>query len=152
MPNTYITNPLTRCPVCIGGNTFNRLVMESHDFIGGRLVLKQNVNLPLEPPQYLNTVTERMVRHGTRTYFQLFEAGYDLIDDYYLVAFGEFELNDLIYEFATRWTRWLTFYEIDTLRTDINYAAESRKIADRALAELLDNEKNLRPQTLEAHA
>jgi hypothetical protein len=62
------------------------------------------VNLPPEPPQYLNTITGCMVRHGTRIYFQLFEAGYDLIDDYYLVAPGEFKLNDLIYEFATRWT------------------------------------------------
>jgi hypothetical protein len=105
MPNIYTTNPLTGRPVRISGNTFNRLVMESHDFIGRRLILRQNVNLPPEPPQYLNTVTGRMVRHGTRTYFQLFEAGYDLIDDYYLVAPGEFELNDLIHEFATRWTR-----------------------------------------------
>jgi hypothetical protein len=152
MPNTYTINPLTERLIHIGGNTFNRLVMESHDFISGRLVLKQNVNLPPEPPQYLNTVTGRMVRHGTRTYFQLFEAEYDLIDDYYLVAPEELELNDLIYEFATRWTRRLNFHEINSLRTDINYAAETREIADRTLAELLDNERNPRPQTLEAHA
>jgi hypothetical protein len=61
MPNTYTTNPLTGRPVRIGGNTFNRLVMESHNFISGRLVLRQNVNLPPELPQYLNTVTGRMV-------------------------------------------------------------------------------------------
>jgi hypothetical protein len=152
MPSTYTTNPLTGRAIRIGGNTFNRLVMESHDFINGGLVLRQNVNLPPEPPQYLNTITGRMVRHGTRTYFQLFEAGYDLVEDYYLVAPGEPELNDLIYELATRWTRRLTFHEIDSLRTDINYSADLRDTADRVLAELLENEGTPRPQTLEAHA
>jgi hypothetical protein len=40
MSNTYTINPLTGRLVRIGGNTFNQLVIESHDFIDGRLVLR----------------------------------------------------------------------------------------------------------------
>ncbi|CAB4421999.1 unnamed protein product [Rhizophagus irregularis] len=61
MPNTYITNPITGCAIIIGGDTFNRIVMESHDYIDGRLVRRQTAPPPQEQPVYLNTDTGRYV-------------------------------------------------------------------------------------------
>ena len=85
MPNTYINNSLTGRQIRVVGNVFNRLIVESHDFIDGRLVLRQDMSPPQDPPQYLNVNTGRMVRHGTRTYFGLIEDDYEIIDDYYLI-------------------------------------------------------------------
>lgn len=85
MPNNYTRNPLTGRVIRIGGNTFNQLVMDAYDFIGGRLVRRQNAPPPLEVPRYFNIDTGRMVRYGTRTYFSLINAGYEFVEDYYLV-------------------------------------------------------------------
>ncbi|CAB4445047.1 unnamed protein product [Rhizophagus irregularis] len=96
MPNTYITNPITGCAIIIGGDTFNRIVMESHDYIDGRLVRRQTAPPPQEQPVYLNTDTGRYVRRGTRTYYRLIESDYEVVEDHYLVHSEEEELIEAI--------------------------------------------------------
>jgi hypothetical protein len=76
MSYPYIANPITGRPIIIGGDTFNRIVMESHDYIDGRLVRRQTAPPPEEQPVYLNTDTGRYVRRGTRTYHRLIESDY----------------------------------------------------------------------------
>jgi hypothetical protein len=84
--NSYTTNPLTGRTIRVGGPTFNQIVMEAYDYIDGRLVRRAPAPLPpAERDSYLNVETGRMVQWGTRTYFSLIQAGYELIEDYYLV-------------------------------------------------------------------
>lgn len=116
---------MTGRSIIIGGVTFNRIVMESHDYINGRLVRRQTAPPPpQEDPVYLNTVTGRYVRHGTRTYFALTASDFDIVEDYYLVPFEEEELIEAIIwetshndELRTSGRR-LTFNEIQDIRTD----------------------------------
>ncbi|CAB4410462.1 unnamed protein product [Rhizophagus irregularis] len=127
MPNTYITNPITGCAIIIGGDTFNRIVMESHDYIDGRLVRRQTAPPPQEQPVYLNTDTGRYVRRGTRTYHRLIESNYEVVEDYYLVHSEEEELiEEIINETRYRRSneenldgRRLTFNEIQEIRAAI---------------------------------
>ncbi|CAB4431097.1 unnamed protein product [Rhizophagus irregularis] len=130
MPNTYITNPITGCAIIIGGDTFNRIVMESHDYIDGRLVRRQTAPPPQEQPVYLNTDTGRYVRHGTRTYHKLIESDYEVVEDYYLVHSEEEDQRRLIEAIIneTRYRRSneenldgqrLTFNDIQELRASI---------------------------------
>jgi hypothetical protein len=82
----YTTNPLTGRTIRVGGQTFNQLVMESFDYLDGRLVRRANAPPLREREIYLNIDTGREVQFGTRTYFHLIQnAGYEIIEDYYLV-------------------------------------------------------------------
>jgi hypothetical protein len=82
----YTTNPLTGRTIRVGGQTFNQLVMESFDYLDGRLVRRANAPPLREREIYLNIDTGREVQFGTRTYFDLIRnAGYEIIEDYYLV-------------------------------------------------------------------
>ena len=84
--NRYTTNPLTGRTIRVGGPTFNQLVMEAYDYIDGRLVRRAIAPLPsAKQDSYLNVETGRMVQWGTRTYFSLIQAGYEIIEDYYLI-------------------------------------------------------------------
>ena len=96
MSYNYITNPITGRPIRIGGDTYNRIVMESHDYIDGRLVRRQTAPPPQEQPVYLNTDTGRYVRRGTRTYHRLIESDYEVVEDYYLVHSEEEGLIEAI--------------------------------------------------------
>ncbi|CAB4402174.1 unnamed protein product [Rhizophagus irregularis] len=97
MLNTYITNPITGCAIIIGGDTFNRIVMESHDYIDGRLVRRQTAPPPQEQP---------------------------VVEDHYLVHSEEKELIEAIIN-ETRYNeenldgRRLTFNDIQELRASI---------------------------------
>ena len=86
--NRYTTNPLTGWTIRVDGPTFNQLVMEAYDYIDGRLVRRATAPPPVawEQRSYLNIDTGRMVQWGTRTYFSLIQAGYEIIEDYYLVS------------------------------------------------------------------
>jgi hypothetical protein len=94
--------------------------MESYDFIDGRLVLRQGVSPLPEAPQYLNVRTGRMVRYGTRTYFQLIEAEYEIVEDYYIINPEESDLIDAVVEETQRRNRRLTFTEISAIRNHID--------------------------------
>ncbi|GBC51809.2 hypothetical protein RIR_jg26466.t1 [Rhizophagus irregularis DAOM 181602=DAOM 197198] len=96
MSYPYIANPITGRPIIIGGDTFNRIVMKSHDYIDGRLIRRQTAPPPEEQPVYLNTDTGRYVRCGTRTYHRLIESDYEVVEDYYLVHYEEEELIEEI--------------------------------------------------------
>lgn len=147
MPNTYINNPLTGRQIRVGGNVFNRLILESHDFIDGRLVLRQDVSPPQDPPQYLNVNTGRMVQHGTRTYFGLFDARYEIIEDYYLIAPDDQELIDAIIMEDHQGGRRLTYNDINTIRAELN------EIYSINFAEWIRRgERSRNPRTLEDHA
>src|ERR1044072_608902 len=81
----YITNPETGRRIRIGGVTFNNLTFTTYDFINGELVRRENAPPPSPRIHYYNTVTERLIRYGTRTYFDLIRAGWEILDDYYLI-------------------------------------------------------------------
>ncbi|CAB4445265.1 unnamed protein product [Rhizophagus irregularis] len=156
MPNTYITNPITGCAIIIGGDTFNRIVMESHDYINGRLVRRQTAPPPQEQPVYLNTDTGRYVRRGTRTYHRLIESDYEVVEDYYLVHSEEEELIEAIIN-ETRYNeenlddQRLTFNDIQQIRAGIQ--ADQDEYDDFVLQQDTTNGTpsgpSSRPQTLE---
>ena len=160
MPNTYITNPITGCAIIIGGVTFNRIVMESHDYIDGRLVRRQTAPPPpQEQPVYLNTDTGRYVQHDTRTYHRLIESDYEVVEDYYLVHSEEEELieqiiNETLYNEENHDSRRLTFNEIQGIRAGIQ--ADQDEYDDFVLQQDTTNRTpsgpSSRPRTLEDHA
>ncbi|GBC13823.2 hypothetical protein GLOIN_2v1785553 [Rhizophagus irregularis DAOM 181602=DAOM 197198] len=141
MSYPYITNPITGRPIRVGGDTFNRIVMESHDYIDGRLVRRQTVPPPpQEQPVYLNTDTGRYIQHGTRTYHRLVESDYEVVEDYYLVHSEEEELIDEIIN-ETRYNeenldgQRLTFNNIQQIRAAIQ--ADQDEYDDFILQECL---------------
>jgi len=160
MPNTYITNPITGCAIIIGGDTFNRIVMKSHDYIDGRLVRRQTAPPPQEQPVYLNADTGRYVRRGTRTYHRLIESDYEVVEDHYLVHSEEEELieaiiNEIRYNEENLDDQRLTFNEIQELRASIQ--ADQDEYDDFVLQQDTTNRTppsgpSSRPRTLEDHA
>ena len=85
--NRYTINPLTGRTIRVGGSTFNQLVIEAYDYLDSGLVRRATAPpLPSVRESYLNVDTGRMVQFGTRTYYYLIQrAGYEIIEDYYLV-------------------------------------------------------------------
>lgn len=82
--NTII-NPETGRAIRIGGDTYNRLIISAYDQINGELVRRESAP-PITPRRYyLNTLSNRLIRHGTRTYLELIRAGWEIEDDYYLM-------------------------------------------------------------------
>lgn len=81
----HTTNPETGRQIRVGGVTFNRLVFEAYDFINGELVRRETAPPPPPRIHYYNVLTDRLVRYGTRTYFRLIRAGWEIEDDYYLL-------------------------------------------------------------------
>ena len=160
MSYTYITNPITGRPIRVGGDTYNRIVMESHDYIDGRLVRRQTAPPPpQEQPVYLNTDTGRYVQHDTRTYHRLIESDYEVVEDYYLVHSEEEELieeiiNETLYNEENHDSRRLTFNEIQGIRAGIQ--ADQDEYDDFVLQQDTTNRTpsgpSSRPRTLEDHA
>jgi len=159
MSYNYITNPITGRPIRIGGDTYNRIVIESHDYIDGRLVRRQTAPPPQEQPVYLNTDTGRYVRRGTRTYHRLIESDYEVVEDYYLVHSEEEELieeiiNVTLYNEENHDSRRLTFNEIQGIRAGIQ--ADQDEYDDFVLQQDTTNRTpsgpSSRPRTLEDHA
>ncbi|GET50473.1 hypothetical protein GLOIN_2v1783702 [Rhizophagus irregularis DAOM 181602=DAOM 197198] len=159
MSYPYIANPITGRPIIIGGDTFNRIVMESHDYIDGRLVRRQTAPPPEEQPVYLNTDTGRYVRRGTRTYYRLIESDYDVVEDYYLVHYEEEALieeiiNETRYNEENLDGQRLTFNDIQQIRTAIQ--ADQDEYDDFILQQdttngTLSSGPSGRPRTLEDH-
>ncbi|CAB4441468.1 unnamed protein product [Rhizophagus irregularis] len=161
MSYTYITNPITGRPIIISGDTFNRIVMESHDYIDGRLVRRQTAPPPpQEQPVYLNTDTGRYIQHGTRMYHRLVESDYEVVEDYYLVCYEEEELIEAIIN-ETRYNeenldgQRLTFNDIQQIRAAIQ--ADQDEYDDFILQQDTTNGTpssgpSGRPRTLEDHA
>ena len=161
MSYNYITNPITGRPIRIGGDTYNRIVMESHDYIDGRLVRRQTAPPPpQEQPVYLNTDTGRYVQHDTRTYHRLIESDYEVVEDYYLVHSEEEELieeiiNETRYNEENLDSRRLTFNEIQGIRAGIQ--ADQDEYDDFVLQQDTTNGTpssgpSGHPRTLEDHA
>ena len=91
--NRYTTNPETGRRICIGGVTFNNLTFTTYDFINGELVRRENAPPPSPRIHYYNTVTDRLIRYGTRTYFDLIRAGWEILEGYYLIPPDLFRLT-----------------------------------------------------------
>ncbi|GBB96316.1 hypothetical protein RclHR1_27240001 [Rhizophagus clarus] len=84
--NRYTINPLTGRTICVGGSTFNQLVIEAYDYLDSRFVRRATAPPLTEARQsYLNIETGHMVQYGTRMYFYLIQRAYEIIEDYYLV-------------------------------------------------------------------
>ena len=80
-----VINPLTGRTIQIGGNVYNQLIIEAYDHINGELVRRGSAP-PIAPREYyLNTETGRLIYFGSRRYFELMRAGYDIEEDYYLI-------------------------------------------------------------------
>ena len=85
----YVTNPETGRRIQVGGVTFNYLIFTSYDFINNELVRRATAP-PQTPRQYFfNTQTNRSIRGGSRRYHEMIRAGWDIIEDYYLIPSGE---------------------------------------------------------------
>ncbi|UZO27058.1 uncharacterized protein OCT59_019267 [Rhizophagus irregularis] len=156
MSYPYIANPITGRPIIIGGDTFNRIVMESHDYIDGRLVRRQTAPPPEEQPVYLNTDTGRYVRRGTRTYHRLIESDYEVVEDYYFVHYEEEALieeiiNETRYNEENLDGQRLTFNDIQQIRTAIQ--ADQDEYDDFILQQDMTDMTTIgpsgRPRTLE---
>ncbi|GBC47715.2 hypothetical protein RIR_jg30845.t1 [Rhizophagus irregularis DAOM 181602=DAOM 197198] len=143
MSYPYITNPITGHPIRVGGDTFNRIVMESHDYIDGRLVH-----------------TGRYIQHGTRTYHRLVESDYEVVEDYYLVHYEEEALieeiiNETRYNEENLDGQRLTFNDIQQIRAAIQ--ADQDEYDDFILQQDTTNGTpssgpSGHPRTLEDHA
>jgi hypothetical protein len=81
----YIINPETGRIIRVGGNTFNQLTWDRYDYINGELVRRETAP-PSAPIRYFyNLMTNRRIRAGSRRYLEYIRAGWDIMDDYYLV-------------------------------------------------------------------
>ncbi|GET61943.1 hypothetical protein RIR_jg11945.t1 [Rhizophagus irregularis DAOM 181602=DAOM 197198] len=140
MSYPYIANPITGRPIIIGGDTFNRIVMESHDYIDGRLVYRQTAPPPEEQPV-------------------LIESDYEVVEDYYLVHYEEEELieeiiNETRYNEKNLDGQRLTFNDIQEIRAAIQ--ADQDEYDDFILQQDMTNGipssgPSGRPRTLEDH-
>ena len=85
MTRTFVTNPLTGRTIQVGGTTFNRLTFEAYDFINGELIRRESA--PPIPPReyYYNILTGRRILYGSRRYYELIHAYWDIEEDYYLI-------------------------------------------------------------------
>jgi hypothetical protein len=80
-----VINPETGRAIRIGGDTYNRLIISAYDHINGELVRRESAP-PITPRRYyLNALSNRLIRHGTRTFLELIRAGWEIEDDYYLL-------------------------------------------------------------------
>ena len=78
-------NPLTGRPIQIGGTAFNLLVFTAYDFINGELVRRESAP-PISPKKYYyNTVTSRRILADSRRYYELINANWSIVEDYYLI-------------------------------------------------------------------
>ena len=85
MARTFVTNPLTLRIIQVGGTTFNRLIFDAYDYINGVLVRREGA--PPIPPRdyYYNILTGRRILAGSRRYYELIRANWDIEEDYYLI-------------------------------------------------------------------
>ena len=84
-PRNTTINPETGRIIRIGGATFNQLIFDAYDFINGELVRRATAPPARIPERYFNVETGRIVRYGTRRYFEYINAGWEIEDDYYLI-------------------------------------------------------------------
>ena len=84
MLRNFVTNPETGRAIRINGPTYNRLIVEAYDLLDGRLVRRATAGSPpAPPPQYLNIMSGRLVRVGSRTFQYLMgEEEYEIVGDY----------------------------------------------------------------------
>ena len=102
MPRITVTNPLTGRDILVGGITYNWLIIDAYDYINGELIRRQSAP-PIAPSQYYyNIHTNRLIRRGSRRYYEYIRAGWDIEEDYYLIP------------------PWLSGREADTIINNIN--------------------------------
>lgn len=85
MARTFVINPLTGRTIQVGGVVFNRLVLGAYNFINGELVRREDAG-PVPPREYyFNILTGRRILAGSRRYYELIRAQWDIEEDYYLI-------------------------------------------------------------------
>jgi hypothetical protein len=85
MARTFVTNPLTGRLIQVGGATFNQLILNAYDFTNGELIRRESAG-PIPPREYYyNILTGRRILYGSRRYFELIRAHWDIEEDYYLI-------------------------------------------------------------------
>ena len=85
MTHTFVINPLTGRTIQVGGVVFNRLIMTAYDFINGELIRREGAG-PVPPREYyFNILTGRRILAGSRRYYELISAHWDIEEDYYLI-------------------------------------------------------------------
>ena len=85
MARTFVTNPLTGRIIQVEGTVFNWLIFDAYDYINGVLVRREGA--PPIPPRdyYYNILTGRRILAGSRRYYELIRANWDIEEDYYLI-------------------------------------------------------------------
>ena len=101
---TFITNPLTGRIIQVGGITFNRLTFDAYDYINGELVRRESA--PPIPPRdyYYNILTGRRILAGSRRYYEIIRANWDIEEDYYLIP--SWMEDDVVQEFINGDRGW----------------------------------------------
>ncbi len=95
MTRNTVINPLTGRAIQIGGDTYNRLIITAYDHINGELVRRESAP-PLAPNiYYFNVLTNRSIRHGSRRYNELIQAGWEIEDGHYLLPPVEFSFREI---------------------------------------------------------
>lgn len=85
MVHHTVTNPLTGRTIRVGGDTFNRLTFSAYDYINGELIRRESAP-PISPREYYyNVITGRRILACGRRYYELIRAGWDILEDYYLI-------------------------------------------------------------------
>src|ERR1043165_365949 len=85
MARTFVTNPLTLRIIQVGGTTFNRLIFDAYDYINGVLVRREGAPPIPSRDYYYNILTGRRILAGSRRYYELIRANWDIEEDYYLI-------------------------------------------------------------------
>ena len=80
MTRNTIINPLTRRAIQIGRDTYNRLIITAYDHINGELVRRESAPPLASNIYYFNVLTNRSIRHGSRRYNELMQAGWEIED------------------------------------------------------------------------
>ena len=140
MLRNFVTNPETGRAIRINGPTYNRLIVEAYDLLDGRLVRRATAGSPpAPPPQYLNIMSGRLVREGSRTFQYLMgEEAYEIVGDYLippdLVDAARLEIQEsqpfMNYHYLSEWRE--DDQALSALRQDPSSAPQEQERIQRA--------------------
>ena len=81
----------------VEGTVFNRLIFDAYDYINGELIRRESA-LPIPPRDYYyNILTGRWILAGSRRYYELICANWNIEEDYYLIL--PWMEDDVVQEF-----------------------------------------------------
>ena len=76
---------MTERIIQVEGITFNRLTFDAYDYINEKLIRRKSAPPIPSREYYYNTFTGRRILAGSRRYYELIHAQWDIEKDYYLI-------------------------------------------------------------------